>query len=122
MAVERNSTTVQNKLARAAKAIGEARESLNTAVREIGDPGATSRDIDEFTAREACSVLAALRLLQVIQCQGGELPSEIKGFLSRSSSSEVARLSDMEHFETEAPLSATELDDLCERIEVDFSR
>jgi hypothetical protein len=49
--VERDSTTVQSKPARAAKAIREARESLNTAARETCDPGATSRDIDQFTAR-----------------------------------------------------------------------
>src|ERR1035437_9254885 len=101
MTVEPDFKTVPNKLARAAHAVRDARESLNMAIR---DHGVTLRDIDQFTAREACSVLAALRLFQVIQCQGGGLPSEISGFLSRSGSRAVARLSDMEHFETEAPL------------------
>lgn len=122
MTVERNFGTVPNRLAKATQAVRDARESLNSATREISGHGATLRDIDHFTAREACSVLAALRLLQVIQCQGGGLPTEIKRFLSRSSPSAVARLSDMEHFETEAPLTVTELDDLCERTEVDFNR
>jgi hypothetical protein len=122
MTVERDFTTVSNRLAKATRAVRDARESLNSATREISGRDAALRDIDQFTAREACSVLAALRLVQVIQCQGGGLPAEIERFLSRSSPSAVARLSEMEHFETEAPLSVTELDDLCERIEVDFSR
>ena len=118
---ERDFTVVKNKLGRAAQAIRDARESVNTAIREIDDD-AMLRDIDQFSAREACTVLAALRLFQVIQCDGGELPSKIKSFLSQSSSSAVTRLTDLEHFETESPLSGTELDDLCERIEVDFNR
>jgi hypothetical protein len=122
MTVERDFTTVSNSLAKATQAVRHARASLNTATREISGRSAALRDIDQFTAREACSVLAALRLLQVIQCQGGGLPAEIKRFLSRSGPGAVARLSDMEHFETEAPLGVTELDDLCERIEVDFNR
>jgi hypothetical protein len=113
---------VSNRLAKATQAVRDARESLNSATREISGHGAALQDIDQFTAPEACSVLAALRLLQVIQCQGGGLPSEIERSLSRSSASAVVRLSDMEHFETEAPLTVTELDDLCERIEVDFNR
>jgi hypothetical protein len=119
--VEPDFTEMQNKLARATQAVRDARESLNKAFCEIHDD-ATLRNIDQFTAREACTVLAALRLFQVFQCHGGRLPSEIKSFLGRSSSGAVTRLTDLEHFETEAPLSVTELDDLCERIEVDFSR
>ncbi|MCU1275918.1 MAG: hypothetical protein JWO48_3349 [Bryobacterales bacterium] len=118
---ERDFTAVQNKLARAAQAVRDARESVNTAIREIGDD-AMLRDIDQFSTREACTVLAALRLFQVIQCDGGELPFGNLSFLGQSSSSAVTRLTDLEHFETETPLSVTELDDLCERIEVDFNR
>jgi hypothetical protein len=118
----RDFRATQNRLARAARAVRDARESLHSAILEIGDQDATLRDIDQFTAREGCTVLAALRLLQVIQFQGGELPAEIKSFLSGSTLSTVIQLTDMEHFETEKPLSVTELDDLCERIEVDFNR
>ena len=115
-------SATRNRLARAARAVRDARESLNSAIIELCDDDATLRDIDQFTAREACTVLAALRLLQVIQFQGGELPSEIKSFLSGSTLSAVKQLTDMEQFETEVPLSVTEIDDLCERIEVDFKR
>lgn len=114
--------TEQSKLAKAVQAVRYARESLNTAIREIGNDGTILRDIDQFTAREACTVLAALRLFQVIQQQGGGLPSEIESFLSRSNSRAVTRLTDMEHFETETPLGVKELDYLCERIDVDFNR
>jgi hypothetical protein len=90
---------------------------LNAAIRAGHDDLTPVRDIDQFTAREACTVLAALRLFQVIERLGGELPSETRGFLSGGT-----RIADMEHFETEAPLSITELDALCERIAVDFTR
>jgi hypothetical protein len=122
MTVERDFTTAQNKLARAAKAVQDARQSLNTVILGTCDHDAIVRDIDQFTAREACTVLAALRLFQAIQCQGGWVPPEIQSFFVGSTSIEVTRLRDLEHFETEAPLNTAELDDLCERIAVDFSR
>jgi hypothetical protein len=117
---ERDLTIVRNKLARASQAILEARGSL--ASRESRGPGDILRDIDQFTAREACTVLAALRVLQVIQGQDGCLPAEIGEGLSRCTSGAMTRLAEMDHFETEAPLNVTELDYLCERIAVDFSR
>src|ERR1039457_6481564 len=67
MTVERDFTTVSSRLAKATRAVRDARKSLNSATREISGRGAALRDIDQFTAREACSVLAALRLVQVIQ-------------------------------------------------------
>ncbi len=120
--MEQDMAMVQNRFAKAVQAVRDARESLNSAIREIADDGTIVREIDQFTAREACSVLAALRLLQIIQDKGGVLPSEIKAVFSRSSPGAVTRLADMEHFETEAPLSVMELEDLCERIDVDFTR
>jgi hypothetical protein len=108
---------VRNKLTSAAQALRDAGELLNAAIRDGPDDLTPVRDINQLTAREACTVLAALRLFQVIQRLGGELPSETRGFLS-----DGIRVADMEHFESEVPLSITELDALCERIAVDFTR
>jgi hypothetical protein len=113
---------VENNLTRARQAVRSAQDSLNIAIREVGGESLVLRDIDQFTAREACTVLAALRLLQVIQWQGGALPSEFRDIPSHSGPGAATRLTDMEHFETEVPLSPAELDDLCERIDVDFNR
>jgi hypothetical protein len=122
MTTEQDLTNVENDLVRARRAVRRARVSLNKSIREMDRDTATLRDIDQFTAREACTVLAALRVLQVIQRGGGALPMEVKSFLSRSGLDDATRITDMEHFETEAPLSVKELDDLCERIDVDFNR
>jgi hypothetical protein len=120
--LNRDIMKVQDKLARTTQAILEARGSLIATSRTSRGHGEVLRDIDQFTAREACTVLAALRELQAIQWQGGRLPAEMGEGLSRCASGAVTRLAEMEHFETEAPLNVTELDHLCERIDVDFNR
>jgi hypothetical protein len=120
--VKRDFGRVRNKLAKAAQAILEVRGSLVTTGPEGQGHDEIIRDIDQFTAREACTVLAALRVLQVIQGHDGRVPAEIGEVLSGCSSGTMTRLAEMDHFETEAPLNVTELDYLCERIAVDFGR
>jgi hypothetical protein len=122
MTVERDFTSLENDLAMAGQAVRNARLALNKEIRERSGGDAIYRDIDQFTAREACTVLAALRLVQTIQLQGGALPAEIRSSFNTSRKGPEARLTDMEHFETEAPLGVEELEDLCERIDVDFNR
>ena len=63
--------------------------------------------IDQFSAREACTVLAALRMLQQICAIGGRTSSGLA-------------IDEMEHFEDTTPLSVDEIDALCERIAINW--
>lgn len=84
----------------------DAVEALSTAVRMAREilalQASPKQDIDQFTARESCTVLAALRYWQ----RTVEEPAEASP----------------DHFEDVEPLNDEEIDDLCERITLDWTK
>jgi len=72
--------------------------------------------IDQFSAQEACTVLAALRVFQQVRAAGGRIPPD----LARSDDpyhATVARtIEDLEHFDDVTQLSDSEIDGLAVRM------
>jgi hypothetical protein len=68
-----------------------------------------ARQINQLTAREACTVLAALRRLQTALYDDSTGSDEREEILA------------MDHFESEKPLANEEIDALCERINIDWT-
>jgi len=66
-----------------------------------------------FTAREACTVLAALRCFQGILLHA-------KPGLKKDVTFDASDISSMTHFESCEPLSVDDIDGLCERITIDL--
>jgi len=69
--------------------------------------------IKAFTVREACTVLASLRTFQIIR------NCERPGF-RKDVTFDATTICDLEHFENVEPLSVEEIDELCERITIDW--
>jgi 3-deoxy-D-arabino-heptulosonate 7-phosphate (DAHP) synthase class II len=68
----------------------------------------TKRLICNFTFREFCTVLAALRVFQRVREAGGTIPG--------GGPCEEDTLDELEHFEDADPLTDRQIDNLCERI------
>lgn len=74
--------------------------------------------IDQFSAREACSVLAALRVFQQVRAAGGTIPPHTAHADDPYCFTCSRTINELEHFEDSPPLSDSEIDELAERIAV----
>lgn len=77
--------------------------------------------VDQFSAREACTVLAALRVFQQVRAAGGKIPAEPTHAVDPYHATCASTIGDLEHFENEPPLSDSEIDELADRIAVNWS-
>ena len=78
----------------------------------------TSRVIDQFSAREACTVLAALRVFQQLRATGGALPPDAICAEQPHRFTLVSTINQLEHFEDATQLSDPEIDALADRIAI----
>jgi hypothetical protein len=92
-----------------------AMDNMATALREhANDLRASSPGEPNFTAREACTVLAALRCFQ-------EIVAAAKPGFNKDVIFNASAVIAMEHFEDAEPLTLDEIDSLCERINVEWT-
>lgn len=82
----------------------------------IEDKQEPTRDIDQFSAREACTVLASLRLFQQFRASGEAIPPVIGHPADPYFFTAAGTIEELEHFEDVPPLSDSEIDVLAERI------
>jgi hypothetical protein len=76
------------------------------------------RDIDQLSAREACTVLAALRVFQQLRAAGGNIPRVQNHPTDAYFFTAASTIAELEHFEDVDPLSDSQIDELAERIRV----
>jgi hypothetical protein len=73
--------------------------------------------IDLFSAREACTVLAAMRVFQQVRAAGGKIPSDTHG-AEPYHFTVAGTIGELEHFEDATQLSDSEIDALADRIAI----
>ena len=74
--------------------------------------------IDQFSAREACAVLAALRVFQQVRAAGGTIPPDLTNAVEPYPFTIVSTIEELEHFEDAVQLSDLEIDALADRIAI----
>ena len=74
--------------------------------------------IDQFSAQEACTVLAALRVFQQVCAAGGSIPPDLAHAIDPYYASGASTVEDLEHFDNAAQLSNSEIDALADRIAI----
>jgi len=72
--------------------------------------------IDQFSAQEACTVLAALRVFQQIRATGGRIPPDLARSDDPYHATAARTIKDLEHFADATQLSDSEIDALADRI------
>jgi hypothetical protein len=76
--------------------------------------------IDQLSAREACAVLAALRVFQQVRAAGGKIPPDLAHPVEPYRFTIERTIEELEHFEDVTQLSDSEIDALAERIAVEW--
>jgi hypothetical protein len=84
------------------------------------DKEAASSVIDVFSTREACTVLAAMRVFQQVRAAGGKIPSDIAHRAEPHHFTAVGTIGELEHFEDATQLSDSEIDALADRIAINW--
>lgn len=76
--------------------------------------------IDQFSAREACAVLAAMRVFQQVRAAGGKIPIDTTHAVEPHHFTAASTIEELEHFEDVTQLSDAEIDALADRILINW--
>jgi hypothetical protein len=73
---------------------------------------------NQFSAREACAVLAALRVFQQFRAAGGTIPPDLTNAVEPYPFTIAGTIEELDHFENAVQLSDLEIDALADRIAI----